>query len=136
MGKVRDTFTLDEEVSQMLSVKVDNKSKLVNDLLKAVLFGEDEEEKLLDEIETLSKRIKAKKNKLYKIRDKRKKEAEIRAPIEKVLDWANEVGRENPITGERQPLVKSAIKIICRKHKVDYNLAITELNKLNYEIIG
>lgn len=136
MAKVRDTFTLDEEVSQMLNVKIDNKSKLVNDLLKVVLFGEDEEEKLLKEIETLSKKIKAKKNKLCKIREKRKKEEDIKAPIEKVVQWAKEVSRENPITGEKQPLVVSAIKIVCKKNKVDYDLAVSELSNLGYKIIG
>lgn len=136
MAKTRETFTLDEDLVEILGVKVDNKSKLVNDLLKAVLFGEDEEEKILKEIEDLSKKLKVKKNKLCKIREKRMKEERLNVPVEKVLDWAKEVSPVNEITGERKPLFSSNIKNVCKNYKVDYDLAVSKLEKLGYNIIG
>lgn len=136
MGKIKRTFTLDEDLAELLDIKIDNKSGLVNDLLKVVLFGEDEEEKILAEIEDLSKKLKVKKNKLCKIRDKKRKEEKLIAPVEKVLKWAEEVSPLNEITGERKPLLAPNIRNVCKNYSADCDLAVSKLKKLGYNILG
>ena len=136
MSKIKATFTIDEEINHLLGVKVNNRSRFVNDLLKEALFGEDDEEQALLNIKRYTKSLAVEKSRLRKIREFKSKEREITVPMNNILKWAEEVSPFNQITGERRPLFFSSIKNVCDKNKVNPDLAIRKLEGLGYNIQG
>ncbi|MGL6298835.1 MAG: hypothetical protein ACRC1M_06700 [Methanobacteriaceae archaeon] len=128
-NKVKFTGTFDPDVLALAKLKFGNVSGTLNDLLKIAVYGDDEEDKLISSIEKLSKELNVKKDKLCKIREKKKQKKLLTGDIIKVTDWAVDVSKRVGSVNIDQ------LKAECTRNNVDIDIVKDELESLQIRVV-